>query len=83
MAESKHKITERDQKVAAEILTQFMFTKTMDEVIEVWKQVYDNYGLCDDPFTGTPCTPKEYSENRLERDKQTMIEKYGHCDGLE
>ena len=27
--------------------------------------------------------PEEYCKNRLEYDKQTMIEKYGHCDGLE
>ena len=85
MAKHKHnrKVTKRDQRVAAEILTQFMFTNTMDEVMKVWKQVYEHYGLCDDPFTGTPCTPEEYCENRLEYDKQTMIEKYGHCDGLE
>lgn len=85
MAKQKHnrKVTKRDQRVAAEILTQFMFINTMDEVMKVWKQVYEQYGLCDDPFTGTPCTPEEYCENRLEYDKQTMIEKYGHCDGLE
>lgn len=85
MAKQKHnrKVTKRDQRVAAEILTQFMFTNTMDEVMKVWNQVYEQYGLCDDPFTGTPCTPEEYCENRLEYDKQTMIEKYGHCDGLE
>lgn len=82
-SKSKPKITERDQKIVSEILTQFMFTKTMDDVIRVWKGIYEEYGLCDDPFTGTPCTPKEYCENRLEYDKQTMIEKYGHCDGLE
>lgn len=75
--------SKRDQKVVAEILTQFMFTKNMDDVMRVWKQVYEEYGLCDDPFTHTPCTPEEYCKNRLEYDKQTMIEKYGHCDGLE
>ena len=83
MTKPERKITERDQKVAADILTQFMFTNTMDDVTEVWKRVYEQYGLCDDPFTSTPCTPKEYCENRLEYDKQTMIAKYGHCDGLE
>ena len=85
MSKQKHnrKVTKRDQRVAAEILTQFMFTNTMDEVMKVWNQVYEQYGLCDDPFTGIPCTPDEYCENRLEYDKQTMVEKYGHCDGLD
>lgn len=85
MAKQKRngKVTKRDQRVAADILTQFLFTNTMDEVMKVWKQVYEQYGLCDDPFTATPCTLEEYCENRLEYDKQTTIEKYGHCDGLE
>ena len=85
MAKSKAppKMSERDQRIAAEILTAFMFTKTMDDVMKVWKEIYEKYDLCDDPFTHTPCTPEEYCKNRLEYDKQTMIERYDHCDGLE
>lgn len=30
-----------------------------------------------------PVTPEEYAKNKLEYDRQTMIEQYGHCDGLE
>lgn len=83
MAKVKPKITKRDQRIAAEILTQFMFTKDMNDVVRVWEEIYEQYGLCDDPFSRTPCTPEEYSKNSLEYDKQTMIERYGHCDGLE
>ena len=83
MARAKPKITKRDQKIVAKILTQFMFTRDMDDVIQVWKEVFDEYGLCEDPFTRTPCTPDEYCENSLEYDRQAMIERYGHCDGLE
>lgn len=77
------KITKRDQQVAADILTQFMFTKTIEEVIDVWNNIYEQYELCTDPFTGTPCIPEEYWKNKLEYEKQTMIEQYGHCDGLD
>ena len=77
------KITERDQRIASDILTQFMFTKTMDDVIKVWDKIYKQYELCSDPFTGIPLTQKEYCESKLEYERQTMIEKYGHCDGLE
>ena len=77
------KISKQMQKVAADILTEFMFTRNMDEVMEVYQRVFERYGLCDDPFTGCPCTPDEYYENRLEYDRQTMIERYGHCDGLD
>ena len=77
------KITKTMQKVAADILTEFMFARNMDEVMEVYQRVFERYGLCDDPFTGCPCTPDEYYENRLEYDRQTMIERYGHCDGLD
>lgn len=77
------RISEREQHTAAEILTAFMFTNTMDDVRRVWESIYDVYELCDDPFTLCPCSPKEYAQNRLEYDKQAMIERYGHCDGLE
>ncbi|MDE6580532.1 MAG: hypothetical protein K2K41_08370 [Ruminiclostridium sp.] len=77
------KITDNIQRVVADVLTQFMFTKNMDEVMKVWDDVYEQYGLCSDPFTDTPCSPKEYSKNKLEYEKQIMIDRYGHCDGLE
>lgn len=77
------KITKRDQRIVASVLTEFMFTKTMDEVVKVWEEVFKQYELCYDPFTHTPCTPEEYCKNKLEYEKQIMIEKYGHCDGLE
>ena len=77
------KINKRDQRVATEILTQFMFTKDMDYVRQVWDDVYKQYDLCDDPFTYTPCTPEDYCKNRLEYEKQVAIERFGHCDWLE
>ena len=77
------KVNERTQKIVAAILTEFMFAENMDEVRTVWNHIYNKYELCDDPFTHTPCSPKEYCKNQLEYDKQTMIDKYGHCDGLE
>lgn len=83
MAYKIRKISERDRRIAAEILTAFMFTQNMDDVMNVWHRIYKQYSLCDDPFTHTPCSPEEYYENTLEYDKQTMIAKYGHCDGLE
>ena len=78
-----NKITKKDQRIAADILTQFMFTKNMDDVNEVWREVFNQYGLYEDPFTHTPCTYEEYFENLSEYEKQLMIDKYGHCDGLE
>ena len=77
------KITKRDQQVASDILTRFMFTNNMDEVMKAWDDVYKYYGLFSDPFTGVPCTHEEYCESQLEYERQAMIEKYGHCDGLD
>lgn len=79
----RRKITQRDQQVAAEILTAFMFTKDMDDVLRVWRELYEQYDLCDDPFTHTPCTFEECCINQLKYEQMTMIELYGHCDGLE
>lgn len=77
------KTNEKIQRIVADILMQFMFANTMDEVTQVWNQIYEQYDLCSDPFTGTPCSPEEYYKNKLEYEKQTMIERYGHCDSLE
>lgn len=77
------KITKTMQKVAADILMEFMFTRDMNEVIEAYKRAFERYGLCEDPFTGCPCTPDEYWDSKLEYERQAMIERYGHCDGLD
>ena len=77
------KITNSMQKVAADILMEFMFTSNMDEVIAAYDRVFKKYELCNDPFTNTPCTTEEYCKNVLEYERQTMIERYGHCDGLD
>lgn len=76
-------VAEKEQRIAAEILTAFMFTNTMEDVQKVWKSIYDAYELCDDPFTNCPCSPKEYEQNLLEYERQTIIARYGYYDGLE
>lgn len=77
------KTKEKIQRVVADVLTQFMFTRTMDEVMEVWNRIHEEYELCSDPFTNTPCSPEEYVNSKLEYERQVMMERYGHCDGLE
>lgn len=77
------KITKTAQKVAVDILMEFLCTNNMDEVVDAYNRVLERYALCEDPFTRCPCTPDEYCESQLEYERQTMIERYGHCDGLE
>ena len=77
------KFAKEAQKAAADILTRLLFAQDMDDVVGVWDCIYEEYNLCDDPFTGCPCTPDEYCKNKLEYDRQTMMERYGHCDGLD
>ena len=77
------KITKQMQKVAVDILMEIVFTRDMDELIEAYKRVIEKYGLCEDPFTHCPCTPDEYYKSQLEYERQIMIDRYGHCDGLE
>ena len=71
------------QEVAADILMEFTFVRNMDDVYKAYDLVFERYGLCNDPFTCTPCTPEEYVENKTEWDRQTMEMRYGHCDGLD
>ena len=77
------KITSTMQKVACDILTQFLFTRNMDEVVAAYDKVMEEYELCEDPFTHTPCTFEEFCKMQIEYEKQAMVQKYGHCDGLE
>lgn len=76
------KITTTMQKVAVDILTEFLFTRNMDEVMAAYDRVFEKYELCSDPFTCTPCAPEEYCKSKQEYEKQVMFERYGHCDGL-
>jgi hypothetical protein len=84
------KITHTMQKVAVDILQDFEILAmthngpyTFEEIWAIVDKHIENYGLCEDPFTRMLCTSKEYCENRLEYDRQSMMELYGHCDGLE
>lgn len=84
----KNKITHTMQKVAVDILEEIeiymMSVKEYpDEIQQIFDKMYEKYELCDDPFTGMVCTTKEYFENYLEYERQAMMERYGHCDGLE
>lgn len=71
------------QEVAADILTKFTFVNNMNDVMDVWDKVFKDYNLERDPFTHLPCSTVEYYNNKLEYNRQTMIDRYGHCDGLE
>ena len=82
------KITKTMQKVAVDILEDieiYMMTHhdIPDEIKQLYDRVFNEYGLCSDPFSGMACTPDEYYKNQLEYERQIMIERYGHCDGLE
>jgi hypothetical protein len=76
-------VDDKIQIAVADVLTQFMFCKNEQDFYDTFARIEKQYGLEQDPFTGCPCSQIEYEQNKLEYDKQIMIEKYGHCDGLE
>ena len=82
------KITNKMQKVAVDILQELEIymmgrKEVPEEIMQIYKKMYDKYELCDDPFTGMCCTLEEYCKNSLEYDKQLMDMKFGHHDGLD
>lgn len=82
------KITKTMQKVAVDILTDieiYMMTHhdVPEEIDQLYDRVFEKYGLCRDPFTRMVCTSEEYGKNSLEYDRQVMMDRYGHCDGLD
>lgn len=90
MSNKKKQITNTMQTVAVDILQDFEMLMmshngpyTSEEISEIVKRNAGRYTLCEDPFTRMLCTSEEYIENRLEYEKQIMMSRYGHCDGLE
>lgn len=68
------------QEVAADVLMEFIFARTMEDVDKAYKNVFKRYGLCYDPFTNTPCSPAEYDECKEEWNRQMMENKYGYSE---
>lgn len=86
--EKQLKITNKMQEVAVDILEELeVYMMTHDdvpkEIIEIFDKMFKKYNLQCDPFTQMVCTTKEWAKNSLEYDRQLMMERYGHCDGLD
>lgn len=88
------KITDPMQQVAVDILgdLEVILMRTrdyssceevFDELVSIIQNQSKKYFLDKDPFTRMLCTSKEYAKNSLEYDRQVMIARYGHCDGLD
>ena len=56
---------------------------TFEEIWAIVEKHKNGYGLCENPFTRMICTRKEYADSRLEYERELMMERYGHCDGLD
>ena len=70
------RLSDRMQRVAADILTEFMFCRNMDDVYNTWERVYKRYELNDDPFTGCPLGRKDYLSSKFEFEKQSQSCEY-------
>ena len=76
------KNTDFVQRIVVDILDRLWFTDDMKEVFNAIQYTMNKYQIERDPFTGCPCTIKQWAKNTLEYDKQIMDELYGHHDGL-
>ena len=76
MKNKKRIITEKEQRVAANILIQFAFCNNMEEHNKIWKEIFAEYGLFTDPFTKLPESAGQHSKSSYEYDKQTFENKY-------
>lgn len=80
----QRRLTDKEQRVASDILVDYIIAHMNDHYdSEFVERIMKRYELFDDPFTHLPCTAKEYAGNSLEYHRQTMIQRYGHCDGLD
>lgn len=83
MRKPKRIVSDITQRYVAEILISFIISKDMDEVFKNIDYWISELGLCIDPFTRLPCSVKAYEKSVLEYERQAMMERFGHCDGLE
>lgn len=82
-------ITHPMQEVAvsiAEDLAILLMTKDkyipIEKISELYKSVMERFKLDKDPYTTMPCTTKEYVKNSIQIQRDIMMEKYGHHDGI-
>ena len=73
-------ITKKMQEVAFHILSRFEFVNDMSDFVDVFKEMQDYYGLLDDPFTSTVCTPAMYERLLDEYERQLRENIYGYDD---
>lgn len=78
----KTTLTEKEQRVAIDFLENLIFSG-INIPEDFFDEIMKKYELLEYPFTGLPCTLKEYCKNSVEYDRQCMFEKYGHCDGID
>lgn len=78
----KTTLTEKEQRVAIDFLENLIFSG-INVPEGFFDEMMKRYELLGNPFTGLPCTFKEYCKNSVEYDRQCMFEKYGHCDGID
>lgn len=90
--EKSLKVYEAEQKIACDILGEMECSLMsssntqsikVDDIVKIIDKYVDMYNLCRDPFSGCLCTHEERAENCLEYQRQIMMERYGHCDGLD
>lgn len=74
----QRKITNAMQEVASEILVRLIFTKDMEDVYALYKEIFEKYKLNEDPFTQLPCSDREYAKSCDEYYRQSMEDKYGY-----
>ena len=95
---TKKKLTDKEQRVVVDFLKELIvmlyfnedyngnvldarpLTERLQELIDKKTEQYD---IKSDPFTGFPCTTKEYWTNKHEYECQLADQMYGHHDMLE
>ena len=68
-----NKISNLTQHVAAKILSSFVFCSSAEDVKRVTEKVMAEYGLCKEPFSGFPCTPKDYRKNQCNNSNEHCV----------
>lgn len=79
----KSAVTRGMQRAVSDVLNRILSCTDIDDIAVVVQQACEDYMLEHDPFTGLLCSRYDYVQSCLKYDKQTMIDKFGHCDGLE
>ena len=75
---TRENVTDLMQEVAVDILTNFVLADNMKDVYRVYDEMFEKYGLMQDPYTFFPCTRERFMKNKVKFENKIARKEFSH-----